>query len=409
MIALPRNPLLPHPVQPDPSQSKRKFSIRPRKTAASRPDLTSTGLYNVVNAGTSKHEQTVLSYVSGTRQDGRSVQKFGGPRPDSNYHGGPSGISEGRSRGADYGLLLQKGLEVARMTQANWREDANIHIRQQQEAQQEILRIAREERNRIAEEQRQIDQRLLQQYLEAHQTRLEDIARQRRFEEESRRIEAEERRRIAREWHERAEQQLRDEELQLAARVAEEQQRREAEEEAQALQDVIEEAERQERIDEAERQRVARLRDCTVCMDAFDMEGMVELECEHWYCRADFQGTDVVFEPSFCHTDAAQLLWKLLMLPERYFNVAGARVESILAPVFFLTTSSPAIVYWRKSCRQIILYTVPIAAVDDSYLQHKLEAPMRWHVMNAVGSLAGIVEAKRMPGGSAPTILKRSG
>ncbi|MCJ1241711.1 hypothetical protein MMC14_009717 [Varicellaria rhodocarpa] len=276
MIVLPRNPLLPRSVQPDPSQIKRKSSIRPRKSPASGPNPSSTGLYNPTS--------------DPTRQNGKFPQKFPGPQLDNNHPEEPRGNSEGRSRGADYGLLLQESLEAARMTQESWLEDINIQIRQQQEAQQEILRIAREERNRIAEEQRRIAQRLHQQELDAHQSRLEDITRQRLIDEELRRIEAEEHRRIAREWHEQAEQQLREQEIQIATRVAEEQERREAEEEARALQQAVEEAQREEQIAEAERQRVARQRDCTVCMDAFDMGGMVELECEHWYCRDDFQG-----------------------------------------------------------------------------------------------------------------------
>ena len=323
MIVLPRNPLLSRSVQPDPSQIKRKFSTRSRTIPASGTEVISTGIYDVTSARTRGHEPTVRNNVSERHQNGKFIQRFSRPRLDDNYGGELNSNSEVRTRGANYGPLLQESLEAARTAQESWLEDINIHIRQQQDAQQEILRTAREERNRIAEEQRQIAQRLHQQQLQAYQTRLEDIARQRQVEEESRRIEAEDRRRIAREWHEQAEQQLRDQELRLAARVAEEQQRQEAEEEARILQQAVEEVERQEQIAEAERQRVmeeverqeqiaeaerrriARQRDCTVCMDAFDMGGMVELECEHWYCRDDFQGKDVVSEFDLRQTNAA--------------------------------------------------------------------------------------------------------
>ena len=53
---------------------------------------------------------------------------------------------------------------------------------------------------------------------------------------------------------------------------------------------VAMEVERQEEIERLERERLARLRECVVCMETFDMGVMKRLRCDHWYCEDDLKG-----------------------------------------------------------------------------------------------------------------------
>lgn len=50
------------------------------------------------------------------------------------------------------------------------------------------------------------------------------------------------------------------------------------------------EVERQEEIERLERERLARLKECVVCMETFDMGVMQRLRCDHWYCEDDLKG-----------------------------------------------------------------------------------------------------------------------
>ncbi|MCJ1353868.1 MAG: hypothetical protein MMC33_003855, partial [Icmadophila ericetorum] len=52
---------------------------------------------------------------------------------------------------------------------------------------------------------------------------------------------------------------------------------------------VAMEVERQEEIERVERERIARLRECVVCMERFDLGVMKRLQCDHWYCEDDLK------------------------------------------------------------------------------------------------------------------------
>ena len=91
--------------------------------------------------------------------------------------------------------------------------------------------------------------------------------------------------RVAREA-ERVEEQRRleqrERELQQA-RAREAEARRELE----AARQEAEIAWQAERAAEEERIRQERLRECAVCMEAEDVDRMIQLRCQHWYCPED--------------------------------------------------------------------------------------------------------------------------
>ena len=87
----------------------------------------------------------------------------------------------------------------------------------------------------------------------------------------------------------RAEHTKRAENRRLLEAERVEQLRRVADEDERQRQE--EERRRQEEAEQIERERRARLRECTVCFDEDDMTSMKQLACEHWYCRDDLRGT----------------------------------------------------------------------------------------------------------------------
>ena len=251
MTYLARNPLPPRSAQPDVSHIRRKYSVRPRRSLGAS---SATSEYNVhqaqdywpSNIGTIDREEYRSSSTA-------SASHSSGSR-HLDEHDGPSADLDHNDRHAGYRQLLEEKLEATRGAQESWLEGITNDIRSQVTAEQRLLRTIREQRQRENEQhQREVEQ----------QRREAEERRQRETEQE---IE---------QWEREAER------------------RRREEEEAYALEQAIiaaEEAERREEAAEAERERLARLRDCTVCMDPFDMGGMIQLLCEHWYCRDDFQG-----------------------------------------------------------------------------------------------------------------------
>ena len=226
----------------------------------------------------------------------------------------------------DYGPLLREQLVTAETAQNVWLEDIRNENEIQETIQLEVLRLTREERDRIANEERERERRAIQQRLDEEEARIATIA-------EARRLEAELRERERAQHQQEAEQQRREEEEFLTEREAQvaaelrfevEEQRRVAQElvreqeryeallaaEEAELQEAAEEAARQREAhlaaaevrrqaaaEEAERQRIARQRDCTVCMETHDMGVMVQTPCSHWYCRDDIRGKVSMFAP----------------------------------------------------------------------------------------------------------------
>ena len=251
MTTLARNPLSLPSAQPDGTHIRRKYSVRPRRCLDTSSTTSEYSVHHVrdywpSDIGTVDREQyrssniTFASHSSGSRR--------------SDEHDGPSADHDRNDRHASYRQLLDEKLEATRGAQESWLEGIANDIRSQVTAEQRLLRTIREQRQR------------------------ENERRQREIEQQRR--EAEERRQ-------------REIEQEIERREREAEQRRRDEEEAYVLRQAIvaaEEAERREEAAEAERQRLARLRDCTVCTDSFDMGGMIQLPCEHWYCRDDFQG-----------------------------------------------------------------------------------------------------------------------
>jgi len=55
---------------------------------------------------------------------------------------------------------------------------------------------------------------------------------------------------------------------------------------------ILAEAAERRRLEaeEAERVRRERLKECAVCLEEIDMGMMVEVPCNHWYCRTHLRG-----------------------------------------------------------------------------------------------------------------------
>lgn len=65
---------------------------------------------------------------------------------------------------------------------------------------------------------------------------------------------------------------------------------------------IAEEAdERRRQVEEAERERRARLRDCAACLEQHDISEMSQVACRHWYCHGALQGK---------HRDLSQFCWQ---------------------------------------------------------------------------------------------------
>ncbi|KAK0263844.1 hypothetical protein LTS09_002195 [Friedmanniomyces endolithicus] len=75
-----------------------------------------------------------------------------------------------------------------------------------------------------------------------------------------------------------------------AARVSEEEDKRRRRREAEVTRIAAKADRRRRRAQAAAEQRRARLRDCAVCLDQYDLGEMIQLTCRHWYCHGDLRG-----------------------------------------------------------------------------------------------------------------------
>ncbi len=92
---------------------------------------------------------------------------------------------------------------------------------------------------------------------------------------------------------EEADQQRRRREAETAAeaaRVSEEEDKRRRRREAEVVRIAAKADRRRRRAQAAAEQRRARLRDCAVCLDQYDLGEMIQLTCRHWYCHGDLRG-----------------------------------------------------------------------------------------------------------------------
>ncbi len=90
-----------------------------------------------------------------------------------------------------------------------------------------------------------------------------------------------------------ADQQRRRREVEAAAesaRVSEEEDKRRRRREAEVARIAAKADRRKRRAQAAAEQRRARLRDCAVCLDQYDLAEMIQLTCQHWYCHGDLRG-----------------------------------------------------------------------------------------------------------------------
>ena len=114
--------------------------------------------------------------------------------------------------------------------------------------------------------------------------------------------------------------------------------------------------------DEANRVRRQRLRECTVCLDEYDLSIMYELACNHWYCTRHLQGRTSKCPP-------ARQLGNLYSL-QRHFashgrlatpsDVASKSFQSTHYLTYFPPCSKPSTAYGLKSVRHRIRCTAMI-------------------------------------------------
>ena len=234
MNVIPCNPLSSRPTKPDTPFGKRLHSINRGKALASHTYST-----NVQR-----------TYGNANSQDDKSP------------------ITSRRTTRQGYVSLLHETLAASRQAHQSWLEKVVGEIDLVESAQQARVRLLKEERKRIAEEEIERERRAIQQRLNAHEARLLAIACEQQVLEEKRQRKAEQR--IL-----EAEQRRADEEAALKAQ------------ERQIAEEI---ARQQEEQEGAERLRRARERECTVCFDRFDMGLMAQLGCEHWYCIEHIQG-----------------------------------------------------------------------------------------------------------------------
>lgn len=159
------------------------------------------------------------------------------------------------SASIQYQQELEQRQFAAQQAQTSWYTSITHEASRQHALSQENLQLAREELYRRAECERRAIEAVKQGQVETRRARLRELEERRRLEEE----------RIQRE---RAESEA----AALAQRLAEEEERR-------------------RQVEEAERIRRERLRECIVCFDEDDMDTMLQLACMHWYCRIHIQGS----------------------------------------------------------------------------------------------------------------------
>lgn len=159
------------------------------------------------------------------------------------------------SASIQYQQELEQRLFTAQQAQVAWYASVTNEASRRHAIRQEHLQLAKEELYRHVEDERQALEALKRAQVEASRARICELEKQRRLEEE--RIQ-----------QERAEAEA----AALAQRLAEEE-------------------DRQRQLEEAERIRRERLRECTVCFDEDDMDVMVQLECTHWYCGTHLRGS----------------------------------------------------------------------------------------------------------------------
>ncbi|MCJ1398123.1 hypothetical protein MMC11_001320 [Xylographa trunciseda] len=273
MTALALNPLSVRKAQPDVFHIRRKYSVRQRKVV--NLTLISTQISPHVEGNTRPNNKASIDdgYTANERGDihsnavSRSVW--------ANQHRRNTTSTTHIEPRLDYRSVLQEKLFAARTAQEAWREDITREAERRDAVHRHLLQLAKEEQERFADGEKEALERDNQQQIETQLARLATIRLRRQLEAEELRREAEQRRLDAEKLEVEAQQWMKDEEDALALQ--------------QAI-SIAEELQRQEEAEAAERQRIAGQRECTVCLDRFDMGIMVELRCEHWYCRNDLQG-----------------------------------------------------------------------------------------------------------------------
>jgi hypothetical protein len=106
---------------------------------------------------------------------------------------------------------------------------------------------------------------------------------------------------------------------------AREQERRRLEEEAEAQRRAeIAAREEAERIqcEEEERRRREKQRECSVCLDSFDMDLMLQVPCSHWYCPEHLRGKIMIIGFHIQSNEIHQLRWMPPWHPGNHFNAA---------------------------------------------------------------------------------------
>ncbi|MCJ1281433.1 hypothetical protein MMC26_000752, partial [Xylographa opegraphella] len=252
MSALALNPLSIRNAQPAEFYVRRKYSVRQRNTLnlGLKPVRINPGA-----EGSTRSDNDTSTYRDGILQERRDIgfDAVSGSNWIKQCQRNTKGTTGAEHR-SSYVPILQDKLIVARRAQAEWHENITHDAEQRGAAYRQLLHLAKEERETIANEERKALERDYQQQIDAQLARIASVNLQRQLEAEELRREAE-RRRLETEREVR--QRIKDEEDAIALQQA-------------VL--IAEDLQRQEEAEEAERQRVARQRECTVCLDTFDME-----------------------------------------------------------------------------------------------------------------------------------------
>jgi septal ring factor EnvC (AmiA/AmiB activator) len=200
-------------------------------------------------------------------------------------HTSPSAALAGSIQlSVDFLGIVHDAIQLARAEEENWVGRTLFVAEQARSEKVEARRHAIEEANSHVQQRREEQQQLLAQRDAERRARASELEEQNRLDQERARRERE------------LEEQRRDTERLARAAEREEQvrqererARREREQEAQRQRDA-EEAQRRA-VEEAERRRRARLRPCMVCMEDEDLAIMMQLACNHWSCRTCLRGT----------------------------------------------------------------------------------------------------------------------
>lgn len=222
-------------------------------------------------------------------------------------HTSPSvAAGQGVRLSEQYLAILRRDLRRAQEEQALWTGEVLLEAEAERANRDEIRRQAREEASRVAEIQRQEQQRIRDERLAEQRARAAEWEERQRQERERIRREQEEAERRQRE--ERAEEERRRREEQAAAEAA------------------------RRRAAEAERRRRERLRTCAVCMEDNDLDAMVETPCRHWYCRTCLRGMKHTKNwnwTELTRLDSSQMVLKPRSPRDPYFNAASRTCPSL--------------------------------------------------------------------------------